>query len=467
MKSTKSIYPILLGLGICAMAAIAQTPGTFTPTGSMLTPRFGHTATLLPNGKVLIAGGYTVCSFFSSGPCPGTNSAELYDPVTGTFAATGSMTMTSPTGGILLPDGRVLFARGDGTAPSVEVYDPSTGNFNVAGNPATLTGVYTATLFNDGRVLLTGRVGTFPPPGPPPGLGAEVYDPAAGTFSPIANWPQQIGTPVTVLADGRVLFYRVVPGDIASGTTVLYDPATGTFSPTGGPDSFDKIPPATVLLNGKILFAGGDTDVSGVVSSAALYDPATGTLAATGSMATARLYHTATLLADGTVLVAGGGDQWGPAPPPLASAEIYDPTTGRFSATADMTTPRSSHSAVLLKGGQVLITGGSTAGSQSSISAVSSAELYCPANANCPADPWQTAITVMKTAAGTDSLNFYQWAWYWQGNASTFSATPAGFGVAGSISPDLFGQITAAGGGDPLANVSAEQWAAYFRQVVP
>ena len=78
----------------------------------------------------------------------------------------------------------------------------------------------------------------------------------------------------------------------------------------------------------------------------------------------------------------------------------------------------------------------------------------------------QQAITAMKTAAGTDSLNFWQWAWYWQ-YLPAFSGAPAGFGVVGSISPDVMEQIIMAGGGDPLRNVSAEQWVVYFRQVVP
>jgi hypothetical protein len=72
----------------------------------------------------------------------------------------------------------------------------------------------------------------------------------------------------------------------------------------------------------------------------------------------------------------------------------------------------------------------------------------------------------MKASAGTDNLNFWDWAYYWQ-NTPTFGGAPAGFGVAGSISPDLMGQIIAAGGGDPLVNLSAEQWGVYFRQVVP
>jgi hypothetical protein len=130
----------------------------------MATARFAHTATLLPNGKVLIAGGNTIC-FIGPPPCVGANSAELYDPTTGTFAATGGMTAINPKGGVLLPDGRVLFAGSDGTgaAALVELYDSSTESLNVTGHATTLTSVESATLLNDGTVLLTGRVGSSPP----------------------------------------------------------------------------------------------------------------------------------------------------------------------------------------------------------------------------------------------------------------------------------------------------------------
>ena len=108
--------------------ALAASSGTFTATGSMITPRFSHTATLLPSGMVLIAGGNTACPNDRS--CIGTRGAELYDPVTGSFAATGSMSMTNPKGGILLPDGRVLFAGKNISEPfaHVEIYEPSSGN---------------------------------------------------------------------------------------------------------------------------------------------------------------------------------------------------------------------------------------------------------------------------------------------------------------------------------------------------
>src|SRR5438067_288885 len=159
----KTSFVLLL---VLAAAAHAQSPGAFTTTGNMITPRFSHTATLLHNGMVLIAGGAA--------------SAELYDPATGTFTPTGSMTTAYLTGGaVLLPDGKVLIGGADitHTMASVELYDPSTGKFNTAGKPATLTGVSFATLLNDGRVLLSGSVRTSPPFVP----AAELYDPAAGT----------------------------------------------------------------------------------------------------------------------------------------------------------------------------------------------------------------------------------------------------------------------------------------------
>ena len=102
---------LALLLCVAGVFGYAQSPGTFTATGSMITPRFGHMATLLPNGKVLIAGGFTIC-FLQAQPCIGPNSAELYDPSTGTFTATGAMNTIQPIGGILLPNGEVLFAEG-------------------------------------------------------------------------------------------------------------------------------------------------------------------------------------------------------------------------------------------------------------------------------------------------------------------------------------------------------------------
>jgi hypothetical protein len=162
--TTSFVLPLfLLGIASHGTMVLAQSAGTFTATGNMITPRFAHTATLLPNGKVLIAGGNTSC-FLGPSPCVGANSAELYDPTTGAFAATGSMTAVDPKGGVLLPDGRVLFAGSDatGAAALVELYDSSTESFTITGHATTLTSVESATLLNDGKVLLTGTVRNSP-----------------------------------------------------------------------------------------------------------------------------------------------------------------------------------------------------------------------------------------------------------------------------------------------------------------
>jgi hypothetical protein len=380
IRAPSFILPLLL-LGAADHTAIllAQSAGAFTPTGNMTAARFSHTATLLPDGRVLIAGGNTACHI--GGPyCLRPDHAELYDPATGTFTATGSMSTAFPEGAVLLPDGKVLIAGVDitETMASVEFYDPSTGEFNTAGKPATLTAVYSTSLLNDGRVLLIGRAGTSPPLV----YGAELYDPVLGTFSPVANWPQQDTWVPAVLASGKVLLAT----DESRSGCEIYDPATGTFTLTGALGYFDGVPHRTLLLNGAVLFTGGNTDF-GNANLAELYDPAAGIFARNGSMFTARNAHSATLLPDGTVLVAGGAGQSGSIQPPLASAEIYDPATSGFSTTGSLASARYAHTATLLNNGQVLITGGMAfigGGSQplpvgTPINGISNAELYTPA----------------------------------------------------------------------------------------
>jgi hypothetical protein len=336
--------------------------GTFSATGPLLTARRLHTATLLASGKVLIAGGDngTLHNIVSI--------AELYDPATGTFSATGSLvTGREVHTATLLASGKVLFAGGLSRSTSAELYDPTSGTFSATGSLVNGRDGHTATLLPSGKVLVAG--------GETAASNAELYDPASGTFSatgPLAAI--RAFHTATLLPSGKVL---IAAGQSQQGTggflasAELYNPATGTFSATGSlitpRDSFT----ATLLPSGKVLIAAGRTLVGSTVTplaSAELYDPTTGTFSATASLASARDYFTATLLPSGRVLVAGNGEG------PGSGAELYDPAAGTFSATGSLTTARYQHTATLMASGRTLVAGG-----YNGSVALAGAELYDPA----------------------------------------------------------------------------------------
>jgi hypothetical protein len=348
---------VALAALLTVAAANAQT-GTFVATGSMNSTRIYQTATLLPNGKVLVAGGYA-----NAGPSGPVASADLYDPATGTFSATGSMTTPrAQFTAALLPNGKVLIAGGDNGAfplASAELYDPATGTFTATGSMTTQRYAHTSTLLPNGKVLIAGGCGN-------PGscvdlMSAELYDPTTGAFSVTGSMiTARRADTMTLLPNGKVLvsggFNESLSGSLASAE--LYDQTTGIFSATGSLIAARYAHSATVLPNGKVLVAGGGGN-SGALASAELYDPTPGTFSATGSMITTD-GGPATLLPDGEVLVAGGG----------GSAELYDPTTGTFSATGSLTTARGAPTATLLPNGEVLVAGGANS------VVLASAELY-------------------------------------------------------------------------------------------
>lgn len=281
------------------------------------------------------------------------------------FTTTGSMSMLGgPAVATLLNDGEVLVI-GINPGPA-ELYDPATGRFRPTGSPNDIF-VDESALLGDGRVLVLTD-----------GTSAEIYDPKAGKFSPPGSLSVWRATArATSLANGQVLVaggFTDADGAVASAE--IYTPATGKFSRTGEMKTARECFTATLLHTGRVLIVGGDDMASCspktiVFASAEIYDPKSGKFSQTGSMSTPRNRATATLLPDRRVLIAGGydGEHY------VSSAELYDPTTGKFSPTGSMSTARSDFSATLLHDGRILVAGGVTENADLS----APAEIYDPA----------------------------------------------------------------------------------------
>jgi hypothetical protein len=349
----------------CAGAIHAQT---FTVTGKMGTPRSGHAATLLLDGKVLITGGYH--STPGNDPSAPLTSAELYDPATGTFTAASGM--TAPRAfhtATLLADGTVLIAGGQGYAHndvvSAELYDPVKRLFRPL---ADMAGAHTrATRLADGRVLMAGNFAAR----------AEIHDPVTATFSIAGSYGgSQCESPDILLPDGTVLIGETQP-------PVLFDPTTTSFRATS-PMMYCGHDGAALLINGKAVFAGGDADY-GRSNRAELYDPGSGSFTATGNLIENIAWPSSTLLPDGTALFRGG--ELNACTPGFcqfdgssATAEIYDANAGTFAAAGLMATRRELHTATVLNDGTVLIAGGvSYGGIGLYYGSQDSAEIYHPA----------------------------------------------------------------------------------------
>jgi hypothetical protein len=299
---------------VSSAASISVVAHGFRPTGNLADGRSGHSATLLPSGKVLVAGGdaaFFFSYYYGNSPL---NTAELYDPSSGTFSSTGKMAVPRVFHtATLLTSGKVLVAGGNGPG---ELFDPGTGTFTSTGDMTVRRSSHTATLLPSGKVLIVGG--------------------------------------------------QSVSGDLNSAE--LYDPGTGAFTATGSLANSRSFHSATLLPNGKVLITGG-VQSGNALASAELYDPSSGVFADAGKMTTARAHHTATLLTDGTVLVAGGTSGQGP----FSTSEIYNPATNIFVAGAPMVKARDSHIAVQLPSGMVLLAGGPLPASDSI-----TAEIYDP-----------------------------------------------------------------------------------------
>lgn len=332
-------------------ASERSSVGLLAPAPAMSTGRIAHSATALPDGRVLVAGG-----FLEEGS---TNGAEIYDSDASRFSPLPAMLTTRHSHtATLLPDGKVLIAGGYGegttTLATAEVFDPKTNSFVPTGSLAAARAGHVAALLNNGNVLIAGGLG----PDWHFLSSAELYDPATGKFSPTGNMTVARESHVAVrLLDGRVLIvggHRDRREDIklyASAET--YDPNTGVFSRVGDMGIRRHKHDAVLLLDGKVLITGGsdERDSRGVYDSSEFFDPKTGTFTAGPQMKLGRYKHAGSslLLPNGLVLISGGAPQ----------AEIYDPRINAFVLVGGEARIAGQFAAVApVKGGGALITGG-------------------------------------------------------------------------------------------------------------
>ncbi len=436
------------------------TDDHWAPTASMRTARSAHTATLLPNGEVLVAGGQTSFDNFRTvgpGCCniAPLASAELYHPASGTWTETGSLgrARSFDTATLLQGSpaqcasncGKVLVAGGFGAVEppgptgnavalaSAELYDPATGRWTTTGSMSGARGWHTATMLENGKVLVAG--GSSSPVAGNAIDTAEIYDPVTGTWTPtgslkVGGLPNKTGpqgareVPAAALLSGspaqcgnncgKVLVVGGT-GGFGSGPSFssaeLYDPATGTFRRTADlAESRQPYENATRLLNGSVLVGGGFhspfTDFPPHLDNAEVYDPVTETWRVTGLLRDRRLYQSQTLLPGGELLAAGGvaggnapGFPYKPGPG-LLSSEVYNPAGNGWGTTTFMSTGRLLHTATLLPSGppsvcgencgKVLVAGGDRelignfVPSARYVNPLSSAELYTPGGAVAP-----------------------------------------------------------------------------------
>jgi len=345
--------------GALALAAPAWAQATvnFSQATPMNKARAFFTANDIPDGKILVAGGY-------DGSCqcaPNFADSEIYDWQTGVWTPTTAMNSARAAAvSVTLRGGRVLVIGG---------FDE---NFNVLDS---------AEIYDSHHATWT--------------LTAPMNDARAEDFTAIVISNGDDGSDTRVLVAGGT----GSDGVSSLNSAEIYDVNTNTWTPTGsmnvGRGEFASIK----LQDGGVLAVGGIASDGTPIASAEIYNPARGVWTLTGSMRTARNDLQAVRLLDGRVLVAGGGTG-SEDNPRLSSAEIFIPSQGRWKATGDMTTPRSEaeHATLYLPDGHVLVPGGLT----QPHTATASTDLYNNEN-----HTWSAVAPLSEPRSGHSALVAY------------------------------------------------------------
>ena len=357
----------LVGLFEVAVSpAVAQSSGTWALTGSLNTARAGHTATLLPNGQVLVAGGENTTGVLAS--------AELYNPSTGRWTVTGSMaTPRINHQATLLPNGQVLVSGGNnstGPLASAELYNPSTGQWTTTGSMTITRTMHGATLLLNGQVLVAAGNNTV---ASSTGNTAELYNPAKGTWQATGSMQSSHSFTLTLLADGRAL--AVDGSGTVNSPGEIYNPSTGQWTVTGNMYYAHSGGVAVLLPNGDALAYGNHF----ACYAGQFFNPSANTWSRTvGQCGTDTSFGPLALLGTGKVLLAGGVIIYSGSASSVSRAELYDSSTNTWLGTGALNQARTSHTLTRLLSGQSLAAGGFLRVADGAATLLTSAELYVP-----------------------------------------------------------------------------------------
>ena len=326
---------------------------SFTAVGSVIIARDSHNLVALPNGKVLMSGGYAGSS---------SKETELFNPGTNTWTATGNMADGhGRSAAVLLNNGKVLVAGGDGaSAPSAlsELYDYTTGTWTTAALMNDARDFFAMTLLQDGRVLVSGGADS----GTAFSTNCEVYDPVANTWTTTGSLHDgRYAHNSILLPSGKVLVCGGYNSVSFSNVGEIWDPATGVWTLTPNMNTGRSNLRSVLLPNGKVLVTGGVCvgGTGGFTNTCELYDPVANTWTFTGAMSVPREAHLLNVLNTGNAVVCGGYNSTGPGP--IAASEVYNTASGTWSATSmPMTISRYYSASARMSNGDILIATGTT-----------------------------------------------------------------------------------------------------------